>query len=104
MAETWQDKTDATLKRVENQSDDSEHQQGFPRDFREKVLVALARIETAIYDHCEDNKKDIAAIEKSLDNHLAHHDAFQKHFVWPIVVGICIMVILGLLKLVFKVI
>jgi hypothetical protein len=55
MAEkTWEQRTDATLDRIETQIDDGDKQTGFALDFRERVVTSLTKIEGAL----EQNGKD----------------------------------------------
>ena len=74
------------------------------QDFKDTVLVSLAKIELAL----EQNEKDhteikgvvvkIPAMEVGLNNHLRSHDTIKRYVYYPILVA----VILGLGGLFFK--
>jgi undecaprenyl pyrophosphate phosphatase UppP len=99
--QTWQDKTDNTLERIEGQADSGEKQTGFAQDFREKVITSLTKIEVAL----EQNEKDhteikavvgkIPAMELGLNNHLHSHDRIKTYIYYPVAVGI-ILILAGL--------
>ena len=111
MAEkTWEDKTDATLDRIEGQSDNK------VLDFREKVVTSLAKIETCLdqneKDHNEiklnlkelkDCTDKIPLMEIGLNNHLRTHETALEHkrmriksLYYPVLV-ILVIAILGIL-------
>ncbi len=109
MVDLWQDQTDDTLRRIEAQVDDSDKQEGVAFNFREKVLLALSRIELSL----EQNEKDhveiksfvnkIPSMELGLNNHLHTHDTMKKYVFYPVSVGVILTLIGLLIKVVLKV-
>lgn len=97
MSDEWQGKTDDTLSRIERQVDDSEKQEGFALNFREKVLTSLVKIEGKLEQNEKDHTEIKAGVKKidpmeiSLTNHLKHHDRNQRLILYPVIV----MVIVG---------
>ena len=118
MAEkSWEDKTDATLARIETQIDNGDKQTGFALDFRERVVTSLAKIETCLdqneKDHNEiklnlkelkDCTDKIPLMEIGLNNHLRTHETALEHkrmriksLYYPVLV-ILVIAILGILS------
>jgi len=98
--QTWQDKTDDTLQRIESQSDgDSERQVDKALDFREKVIVSLTKIEYALDQNTKDHveiKEAVAKIPKmeiGLNNHLSTHSNIKNYVYYPILVAIILSAI-----------
>lgn len=96
MTDTWQDRIDDTLDRIENQTDSTNKQEGFALNFREKVLTSLTSIEDSLKQNEVDHKeikesvKKIPAMEIGLNNHLHTHDTHRKYILYPLLVGACL--------------
>lgn len=112
---TWEERTDATLDRIETQIDDGEKQTGFALDFRERVVTSLTRIEGSMEQNIKDHEqikgdlKDlklvtekIPLIEKGLNNHLQTHDTIRKSIYYPVLLAAIIAVVTLFCKLVLK--
>jgi len=91
--QTWQEKTDETLERIESQIDnDPAKQLGFATDFREKVITSLTKIESALIQNEKDHTEiktvvsKIPAMEIGLNNHLKTHDTLKKAIFYPVAV------------------
>lgn len=107
--QTWQEKTDNTLQRIESQSDsDAERQADKALDFREKVIVSLTKIESALDQNVKDHVEIKEAVSKipemevGLNNHLSTHNHLKNYVFYPVIVAI-ILFALGLFcKLVLR--
>jgi hypothetical protein len=107
--QTWQEKTDNTLERIETQVDSTDRQTGFAQDFREVVVTSLTEIKIALKQNEKDHTEikavvgKIPAMELGLNNHLKSHDRVKIYIMYPILVAV-ILTFLGLFcKVILKV-
>jgi hypothetical protein len=105
----WKDKTNNTLDRIESQIDSGDKQIGFAQDFREKVIISLAKIEAALVENEKDHKEikemvsKIPPMELGLNNHLHTHDMIKKCVYYPVLVTVIAGIIGLFCKIVLKV-
>lgn len=123
----WQDQTDATLDRIEQQIDDTNKQEGFALNFREKVLTSLTKIDMTlghiideIKQHDADNREfqeeskadriaikeclsDLPLVKKSLENHLHTHDSLTIFVAYPVLAAIMLAALAAFLKMVLHI-
>lgn len=79
------------------------------QEFKDIVLISLAKIEVALVQNEKDHIEIKAAVAKiptmeiGLNNHLHSHDTIRKYVMYPVVVAVIIGVITLFFKMVLRV-
>jgi hypothetical protein len=78
--------------------------------FETETTAALARIEeagkymTKQIDEMRPKVEKIDLVEQGLNNHLTSHNRLKNYFLYPVAAGVCIVLVLAMLRMIFHVI